>query len=342
MGIILGLTSYLIYRRWHQLRGEREMESPLSREGAFLLANVLLSGMALIVFIGTTYPTFAQAFRGIQVSLDAPFFDRATGPLALALICLMGVCPVIGWRRATSERLRTLLPGAIGGPVFSGAIFVLGVRDLLPLVSGAIGAFVVLSLLSIVARDLMARRRSTGESYPRAAAKLLSKARRRYGAYLVHLAIVLITIGVTGTMTYKSEQLIALKPGESTTIAGYELRYQDYAVETLNPEPETYQSRVRFATTLDVYLSDSKVATLVPQKNYHYALEYPWVTEVAIRSNLKEDLYVILASLDEDGLAAFEIVINPLVSWIWIGGGVLLAGTAVAAWPRRRRTAEET
>jgi cytochrome c-type biogenesis protein CcmF len=215
------------------------------------------------------------------------------------------------------------------------------VSDLLPLISGAVSTFVVVSLLSILTRDLMARRRSTGEAYPRALLTLLSRAHRRYGAYLVHFGVVLITIGVTGTMTYKSEQLIALKPGESTTIAGHELRYQDYSVETLNPEPETYQSKVRFATTLDVYLSDSKVATLAPQKNYHYALENPWVTEVAIRSNLKEDLYVILASLDEDGLAAFQIVINPLVIWLWIGGGVLLAGTAIAAWPRRRRLTEE-
>jgi cytochrome c-type biogenesis protein CcmF len=167
---------------------------------------------------------------------------------------------------------------------------------------------------------------------------LISKPRRRYGSYLVHFGIILITVGVTGSMAYKSEQLIALNPGEWTTIAGYDLHYQDYAVETLNPQPETYQSRVRFSTTLEVYLGDSKVATLVPEKNYHYALDNPWVTEVAIRSNLKEDLYVILASLDEDGLAAFQIVINPLINWIWIGSGVMLIGTVITAGPRRRTT----
>lgn len=338
MALVLGVSFFLIYRRRRQLMSERQVVSLLSREGSVLLANVLLCGMALIVFVGTIYPTLAQAIRGIQVSLGASFYDRATGPLAMALILLMGICPVVGWRRVTSKSLRTLLPGTIGGPLFSGLIFVLGVRDSFPLVSGAIGAFVVLSLLSILARDLMARRRSTGESYLRALVTLISKAHRRYGAYLVHLGIVLITVGVTGTMTYKSEELIALNPGESTTVAGYELHYQDYAVETLNREPETYQSKVRFATTLDVYEGDSKIVTLIPQRNYHYALENPWVTEVAIRSNLKEDLYVVLASLDEDGPAAFQIVINPLVNWIWIGGAVLLAGTVVAAWPKRRAT----
>ena len=341
MALILGVSSFLIWRRRHRLASERQMERPLSREGAFLLANLLLCGMAVIVLVGTLYPTLLQTIRGLQVSLDAAFFDRATGPLALGLICLMGVCPVIAWRRETREGLRALLPASIGGALFAVALFALGVRDALPLVSGAISAFVVLSLLSILARDVMSRRRSTGEGYLRAILTLLSKTRRRYGAYLVHLGIVLIAIGVTGSKTYKSEQLIALNPGESTAIAGYELRYIDHSVQTLNPEPETYQSKIRLSTILDVYAGDSKVATLTPQKNYHYALENPWVTEVAIRSTLKEDLYVILASLDEDGLAAFQIVINPLVTWIWIGGGLLLAGTAIAAWPRVRRTAEE-
>ena len=341
MALILGVGSFLMWRQRHRLTSERQMESPISREGSFLLTNVLFCGMALIVLVGTIYPAFAQTVRGIQVSLDASFFDRATGPLALALICLMGVCPVIAWRRLTSDGLRLLLPAALGGALFVGLLLALGVRDALPLVSGAISTFVVLSLLSILARDVMSRRRSTEESYVRATLTVLSKARRRYGAYVVHLGIVLITIGVTGSRTYKSEQLIALNPGESTAIAGYELRYRDYSVQTLNPEPETYQSKVRFSAMLDVYVDDSKVATLTPQKNYHYALENPWVTEVAIRSTLKEDLYVILASLEEDGLAAFQIVINPLVTWIWIGGGVLLLGTAIAAWPRGRRTAEE-
>ena len=341
IAIILGLTAFLTYRRRLQLTGERGMESPFSREGAFLLTNILLCGIALIVFIGTTYPSFVRAFRGIQISLDASFFDRATGPLALVLICLMGICPVLAWRRLSSDSLRGLLPGAIGGPVFAAGLFLLGVRALLPLVSGLISTFVVLSLLSVLVQDLMARRRSTGEGHLRALVKLLSKGHRRYGAYVVHFGVVLIMIGVTGSMSYKTEQLVALSPGESTIVGGYEIRYTDHSMETLNPEPETYQSKIRLSTILEVYVGDSRVATLTPQKDFHYAMENPWVTEVAIRGTLKEDLYVILASLDEDGVAAFQMVINPVVTWIWIGGGVLLAGATIAAWPRRRRTAEE-
>jgi len=341
IAIILGVSFFLIYYRRGQLRNEREIDSLLSREGSFLLTTLLFSGMALIVFLGTMYPTLAQALRGVQVSLDASFYDRATGPLAMVLICLMGICPAIAWRRLTDNSLSNLLAPAIAGLGLTAMIFILGVRDSFPLVSALISAFVATSLSAIFLRDLMARRRSTGESHPRALLTLIRKAHRRYGGYLVHLSVVLITIGVTGSRAYRSEQLVALNLGESTTVHGYTLRYEDYTIEELNPEPETYQSRVRFSTTLGVYRGDSRISALEPEKSYHWALDNPWVTEVAIRSDLRQDLYIILASLDETGLAAFRIIINPLVIWIWIGSGVLLLGTLIAAWPQRRAAAEE-
>ena len=341
IALVLGSSFALIYRRRRQLRSEREMEGLLSREGGLLLSNLLLCGVALIVLLGTTYPTLTQALRGVQVSLDLSFYNRATGPLAMVLICLMGICPIIAWRRLTTKNIGDLLPPAITALVLTAVLLILGVRDLFPLISTAICAFVALSLSAVVTRDLLARHRSTGENYPRAFLTLISKARRRYGGYLVHLGVILIAIGVTGSMAYKSEKLVALNLGELTTIHGYTLRYEDYTIEELNPEPETYQSRVRFSTTLGVYRGDSKISALVPEKSYHWALDTPWVTEVAIRSDLREDLYVILASLDETGLAAFQIIINPLVIWIWIGSGLLLVGTLIAAWPQRRATAEE-
>ena len=341
MAVVLGSSFALIYYRRRQLRSEREVESLLSREGSFLLNHLLLCGIALIVLVGTIYPTLAQALRGVQVSLDASFYNRATGPLAMVIICVMGICPVIAWRRISTKSLQNLFPPAIAGLVLTVVVFMLGIRDLFPLISTAICAFAALSLSAVFVRDLMARHLSTGENYPRAFLTLVSKARRRYGGYLVHLGIVLIAIGVTGSTAYKSEKLIALNPGESTTIHDYRLRYEDYSIELLNPDPVTYQSRIRYSTTLGAYRGDSKLSTLVAEKNFHWALDTPWVTEVAIRSNLKEDLYVILASLEEDGLAGFQIVINPLVAWIWIGGGALLVGTLIAAWPQRRATAEE-
>ena len=189
------------------------------------------------------------------------------------------------------------------------------------------------SLLGTLVRDVLARRRSTGENYHKALLTLLAKAHRRYGAYLVHLGIILMVIGITGSTAYKRERLISLSPGQSVMLGSYLIQYEGFAVETLDAEPATYQSRVQYSTTLSILQDGSKVATLVPEKNYHWVLDTPWVTNVAIRSTLKEDLYTVLASLEQDGLASFQLVISPLVIWIWIGGAVLVLGTLVAAWP---------
>jgi len=340
MAIVLGVTLSLIYYRRHQLGGS-EAENLLSREGTFLLNNLLFCAAALIVFLGTVYPVLAQALRGVAVSLKVSFYNRALGPLMMAIICLIGICPMIGWQRLTARHWRNLVPPALAALVLTIMAFSLGVTELFPLISTLICAFVIFSLLAMVARDLHARHRATGENYPRALINVLSKAQRRYGAHLVHLAIVLMAIGVTGSTFYKREQLVTLKPGDWAVIGDYRVQYEDYAIETLHPESATYQSRIRYSTTLGIYQGQAKASTLVPEINYHWVLDNPWVTEVAIHSSLKEDLYIILADLAEDGRAGFQMIINPLVNWIWIGGGVLLVGTLIAAWPQQRARAEE-
>ncbi len=341
IALALGVSFLLTYRRRRQLRSDREVESLLSREGAFLLVNLLFCGAALIVFLGTTYPSLTRTFRGAMVSLNASFYNRASGPLFTVVVVLMGICPVLGWQRTSSENVRALNMPSLAALLVTVLAFILGVTDPLPIVAIAICAFVSFSLLALLARDLMARRRSTGENVARALGTLLSKGRRRYGAHLVHLAIVLFALGITGSTFYKREQLIGLHPGEAVAFGDYTIQYEDFSVETLNAEPVTYQSRIRYSADLSILSGGSKLSTLVPQKSYHWALESPWVTEVAIRSNLKEDVYIILTSLEEDGLAGFQMIINPLVSWIWIGGGVLFIGTLMAAWPQGRAKMEE-
>jgi cytochrome c-type biogenesis protein CcmF len=216
----------------------------------------------------------------------------------------------------------------------------LGIREPYGLLSFAVCAFVVATIASEFYRGMMARRRARGESYLVALGRLVAKGRRRYGGYIVHLAIVFIAIGVTGSSIYKSEWLVSLTPGEETTIGDYILEYEDYKIEVLNAEPETYQSKMRLAAILGVHKAGRKIATLVAEKNNHWLLENPWVTEVAIRSSLKEDLYVILGGLEQDGLASFQLVVNPLVNWLWIGGGLLFVGVTVAMWPSRRKDEE--
>ncbi|MBM4430252.1 MAG: heme lyase CcmF/NrfE family subunit, partial [Chloroflexi bacterium] len=315
------LTSLaLSYLRRPALRDEREVQSFFSRESSFLLTNLFFCGAAALVFLGTIFPALTQALQGRMVSLTGSFYNRAIGPLMALVVCLMGICPVLRWE-GQDKGLRRFLAPALGALLAIVTAFVLGVRQLFPLLSTAICSFVVLSLLGILFRDLASRHRATGENTVQALLRLLAKSHRRYGAYLVHLAIVFIAIGITGSSAYKREYLISMRPGQATQLHGYTIRYEDRTVEMLNAEPVTYQSRIRYATALGIYRGERKVSTLVAEKNHHWALPNPWVTEVAIHSNLKEDLYIILASLDNAGLASFQIVINPLVNWIWLGGG---------------------
>ena len=339
--VALGGSLGLIYLRRRTLRGKAKVENLVSREALFLLVNLLFCGAAVAVSLGTVYPALAQALRGTMVSLNASFYNRAVGPLMTIIICLMGICPVIGWQRPGADELRALNLPAVAALAVTVTAFILGVTEPFPIIAIAICAFVAFSLLAMLARDWQARRRSTREAHARALVSLLAKGHRRYGAHLVHFAIVLIAIGITGSTFYKRELTIALNPGEMTSLGGYSIQYEDYSIEILNAEPVTYQSRVRYSAQLSIHDRGSRVSTLVPQKSYHWAMDTPWVTEVAIRSNLKEDIYIILASLEDSGQASFRMIVNPLVSWIWVGGVVLLVGTLVAAWPQSLTTTEE-
>lgn len=344
IGVALISTIVLIARRRHSFSGGPAGAGLVSRETSFLAANLLLCGAGAIVFLGTIYPSLFQAIRGASISLGKPFFNRAAGPLMLLVVFLMGICPVLAWGRSTKATAKRLALSAIVGLLLVLVMVLLRIREPFALFSTFISAFVATSLVGVVAQDLSASCRSAAgiSRWPRAIAAQLRRGRRRYGGHLVHLAIVLILIGVTGSTAYKSERLVSLTPGESTEFSGYELAYEGFAVETLDDETVTYQSRVRYEATLTATRNGSIVAVLRPEKNYHWAMQSPWVTEVAIKSTLFGDLYVVLANLDEDGRAGFELILNPLVSWLWVGGALLLAGALLAGWRARRNRMEGT
>jgi cytochrome c-type biogenesis protein CcmF len=334
LGLVLAISSALILYRRRELASKGELESLLSRETGFLLNNLLFGGLALAVFIGTVFPALSEIVRGTQVALGAPFFERVSAPLALALVFLIGICPLLSWRQTSSGRfLRRLLYPGIIALAFAVVIFVLGIREPFALLSFTVCAFVGSGILWQFLRDTMARRRSTGDGYLLALGRLIARNRRRYGGYLVHLSMVIITMGIVGSALYQTEYQVTLAKGESVTVQDYTLEYEKF-------EAQATPAKHRFATLLGVYRDGKRIATLFPEKNFHWNIEQ-WVTEVAIRTTLKEDLYVILAGLAEDGSATFQILINPLVVWLWIGGGLLLVGATVAIWPENQESSKQ-
>ncbi|MDI7276118.1 MAG: cytochrome c-type biogenesis CcmF C-terminal domain-containing protein, partial [Anaerolineae bacterium] len=202
---------------------------------------------------------------------------------------------------------------------------------LAPVAFGLI-AMVAAGIAQEFARGIRARQRVSRELPWVALAGLFRTSRRRYGGYLVHLAVVLMALGIVGEGLYGSEHEATLKRGEAVAVGRYQVRFEALSSEML-------ATRDRHVATVGVYVGDQRVMTLRPEYNYHHSVR-SYVAEVALRSTLREDLYVAIVGIAEDASAvSFRVLLNPLMLWLWIGGGLLLFGTLVALWPEGSRVA---
>lgn len=330
IGVTLFGSLGLLYYRSGELKGEAEMESLVSRESTFLLNNLLIVGAAFAIFLGTVFPLISEAIRGVKISVGPPFYNQVNGPIFLAIILLTGICALIGWRRASIKNLvRNFLWPLVVALMLGIALFFLGIREWYALVAFFVCGFVLSTIVYEWFRGTRARHRMRAENYLKAFLGLIGSNRPRYGGYIVHIAIILIAIGVVGSSFYSVEKEATIMPGESMTIKDYTLTYD-------NLDRYETESKTVVMATLSVYNQGKLIGKLIPEKYFHRTYEQP-VTEVAIRSTLVEDLYVILIGWDEDGTTAFKVLVNPLVSWIWIGGVVFVIGGLIAFWPERRK-----
>ncbi|MFC2018612.1 heme lyase CcmF/NrfE family subunit [Chloroflexota bacterium] len=330
LGLVLIGSLVLIYYRHDQLRGETETESLISRESTFLLNNLLLVGATFAVLLGTVFPIISEMVRGVKISVGAPFFNQVNGPIFLAVLLLTGICALIGWRRASIRNLVRSFLWPLGAAIALGiALFVLGIRQWYAIFAFVLFGFVLFSVLYQWFREVRARHRVNARNYLKAFWELLWANRPRYGGYIVHLGIILMAIGIVGSSFYDVEREATLMPGGSMSVGSYTITYESTNIYDT-------QSKTVLSATLAVSRDGKMLGRLLPEKYFHRNHEQP-VTEVAIRSNLVEDLYVILIGQDVGGAIAFKALVNPLVSWIWIGGGVLVLGGLISFWPQRRK-----
>jgi cytochrome c-type biogenesis protein CcmF len=320
----------LVSLRQQVLGKAYEFRVLLSRETSLLLTNLLLLGAALVVLIGTLFPALIELVQGRQAALDISFYERTVGPLSLVLIALIGICPWLAWGRTSARFRRVLVPSALVALVTSAVLFVLGIRQVMAVLACFVCVFVGVSLLMTFYRGTANRRSRTDEKVPVAFWRSVVRNRRRYGAHIVHLGIVFIAVGVTGSSLFQDEVQVALEVGESIDVNGYTLEYRDFETEAL-------PDREQFVAVVDVYRRGRLLATLRPEKSFHWNVEQ-WVTEVAIRTTPREDLYLILGGFDESGLASLRVLTNPLVLWLWVGGIALMLGGVMAWWPAQAAT----
>jgi len=333
LGLMLALSLGMLVWRLPMLKSENELDSMLSRESAFMLNNLVLVGITFAVFWGTIFPVISEAVRGIKITVGPPFFNKVNAPLGLLLLFLTGVGPVIAWRRASAKNLRRsfLVPTALG--LVGGLIlFIAGVRHYYAVVSFSLCIFVMATIVAEFYRGIRARQAMMGENPLTALAHLIGKNRRRYGGYIVHIGMVMMFLAITGTSAFKEEKQITVKPGESFQMGGYTLRYDGV---TPSETPHVAYLRANIA----VLEGGRQIDTLRPEKRFYKKPQQP-TTEVAIRSTLGADLYLVLGSYDDPTkMATIQAYVNPLVSFLWWGGIVLAIGTGVTVWPTRVRAA---
>ncbi|MGI8550599.1 MAG: cytochrome c-type biogenesis CcmF C-terminal domain-containing protein, partial [Dehalococcoidia bacterium] len=257
-----------------------------------------------------------------------PFFNQINGPIALVLLILMGVGPLLPWRRTDRARLRHLFlaPGlfAIGSLLL---LWLAGIRDLLPLAGLGAAAFVVGTIVDEFWSGVLARRRHSTESIPLALARLVRRNNRRYGGYVVHLAIVMIGVGIIGSSFYKTEENVVLRPGETANVQEFSLQFSGLQHST-GPDTQTVSAPLRIAE------EGHPAGTLVPTKVTHLNFAgQPPVTGVSIDTIHLKDLYIVLSRVNDNGSIDLLVFVNPLVSLIWLGGPLLLGGFLLCFWP---------
>jgi cytochrome c-type biogenesis protein CcmF len=333
LAVVLLTAFTLLAWRMDRLRARAVLDSALSRESVFLLNNVFLMAITFTVFFGTVFPLLSEAVRGVKVSVGAPFFNLVNLPIFLGLIFLMGIGPLIAWRRASWENLsRNFLRPAVAGVVAAAALGALGVASAAAMACLGIVVFVAATMALDFGRALVARRRA-GEGWGTGALGLLRRQNHRYGGFAVHLAVLVIALGVAGSHAWSVQTEVTVARGESIELGGYRVRFDGLEA---SEESNHFKVTGRFTVVGADAGAGRPIDVLLPARKF-YPQEQTPIAYVDYRLGLLEDVYLVLGDFARDGSqATVKLQINRMVSWIWIGGLLLTLGTALTLLPERR------
>ncbi len=334
--VMISSFGLLAYRADH-LKGQPELDSMVSRESAFLLNNIILVSALFTIFLGTIFPLLSEAVAGVQVSVGAPYFNSVTVPLFLLLVFLMGIGPIIAWRRASWDNLkRNFIWPASASLLFALLLFVWKIHDFMPLLGFTLLAFVVSTMVYDTALALRARRRIAGEGIIAGLITLTRRNQRRYGGFIVHLGVVLIIMGIAGSMAYSIERDATLSVNQSLTVGPYRIQF-------LGLKASQQPTHMLVEAAFRLFNNGSDKGTISPALKFFPNQQSP-VGRAVHRSTLGEDIYLILSGFSEvdRNQATLKVLVRPLVIWMWIGGFVIVLGTLICIAPMGKITAQET
>jgi cytochrome c-type biogenesis protein CcmF len=364
----------LVAARYAALRSETRLEAVFSRESMFVLNNVVLVGLCFVIFWGTLFPLISEAVSGRKASVGPPWFDRYTVPLAILLVLLSGLGPLVASRRARIRTTRRSLrvPLAAAG-ICGAALVVVGAgRRPSALAMFCAGVFVVVVVAEEFRRGVRARRAVSSETAIGALAGLLSRNRRLYGGYVVHVGVAVLFAGVAASSAFQHVRDVQLRPGQTARVGGYDVRY-------VRATSSVTSEKVTLGAVLDVSDGGRHAWTLTPTRDYYRSqdgslgplgryFDGEATSEVGLAAGLRRDVWTAvqpdvgamqkmiagidkrfpLATGDTETLllgvvaqryqalpppASFRLLVSPLVEWIWLGGIIALLGGLIAAWP---------
>lgn len=318
---------WVIYRL-PLLKARNELDSWASKEAAFLANNWVLLFSALFVLFATMFPTITEAITGERLTVGPPFFNTWMTPVGLLLLLLTGIGPLLAWRSSSLAAMVHQFRWPVLSGIVAGAItLALGIRVWSSGLCFAFSGFVMGTIVQEFVRGAAVRRTSTGTDLFTAMIGLVSRNKRRYGGYIVHVGIVLMFMGFAGEGFGRDEQAL-LKPGQTVQVDRYVLRL-DAIRATDDDQKQMVTAQV---TVMDT--AGKTLGTMYPAKWFYRSRPQEPTTEVAIQRTLAEDLYIVMAAFElGEQSASVEVHVNELVNWIWIGFGLMALGTGIALLP---------
>jgi cytochrome c-type biogenesis protein CcmF len=332
IALVVAFSTALILWRLPLLRARTKLESLASREAAFLYNNLLLVAFTLTVLWGVAFPLLSDAVRGEAVTVGPPYYNFFLKIFGLPLLLLMGIGPLVAWRRTSLRALGHSVVWPAVAALATGAVMIaLGAgSSLAGLLTYTFSAFALAAIIVEFTRGTRARKALGASSWWDAFSGLVARNRRRYGGYVVHAAVVLLAIGIAGSSAYGATKIQRLQRGDTMSIRGYDLTYQGSVIRHRANHDEL---RARIA----VKQNGKRVGTLLAGKNAYFA-EDQTSNEVAIKTDWlrAQDLFVIGDEFNKDGSVYLKVLVKPLVNLIWLAGLVFLLGSLITLWPDAR------
>jgi len=313
--VVAATSIGLIAWRGDALRSPGAIDNPVSREASFLVNNLLFGALAFVILLGTVFPLIAEAWNGSRLTIGPPYFNSMGRPLGLALLFLMAAAPLLPWRKASTELLSTRLfwpaVAAVGAMALS---LIVGARGTAAVAAFGLGAFAGASALRQV---VLACRRSGWRGL----------VGRTNGGMIVHLGVVLVAVAMAASSSYRSDRTFSMKVGETVNFEGHQLTY-------LEPGADINDRRVRTFAQIQIDGGQAYAPAMTSFRQSGMVVPTP-----SVRTGLTEDVFLVLDQVPSrvDDSIRLRVVIRPLVGWLWVGGGVMALGTALALVPSSRR-----